>query len=232
MDYREFKATVNQYLSRQVGGDARPVYYDIDQYGPELHRLEQAFPVIRTEVEALLARHTRLPEYHWVNPPAQTISGTTEGRWNVFLLELLGHKLKENRALCPETVRILDRIPHKIQAFLSILEPGKSIPRHQGPYLGYLRYHLALKVPRDDPPSIVVADQPYVWKEGEGVLFDDFWPHEVINRSREPRIVLIVDIYRPLPLLANLVNHTLMKLIAAPTYGRSVAKRVREYGMR
>lgn len=229
MDYHHFKSVINHYLSRHAGGDKRPVYYDIDEYCPALHQLEQAYPAIREEVETLLQQERNLPEYHSVNPPARDISATTEGRWNVFLFELLGHKLKENRLRCPQTVRALDRIPDKVQAFLSILEPSKSIPRHEGPYLGYLRYHLAIKVPRENPPRFVVAEQPYVWREGEGVLFDDFWPHEVINHSSESRVVLIVDIYRPLPFLANLVNHALMKTVAAPTYGRSVAKRARNH---
>jgi aspartyl/asparaginyl beta-hydroxylase (cupin superfamily) len=34
------------------------------------------------------------------------------------------------------------------QAFFSILDGGKSIPRHAAPYRGYLRYHLGLKVPK------------------------------------------------------------------------------------
>ncbi|WP_198962718.1 aspartyl/asparaginyl beta-hydroxylase domain-containing protein [Mangrovitalea sediminis] len=231
MDYHRFKSAVNRYLARHIGGDSRPVYYDIDQYCPALHHLEAAYPAIRTEVETLLSEHLDMPEYHVVNPPAKEISSTTAGRWNVFMLELLGYKLEDNLARCPETARVLERIPGKVQAFFSILEPGKSVPRHEGPYLGYLRYHLGIKVPRENPPSIVVADQPYVWKEGEGVLFDDFWPHEVINHSSEPRVVLIVDIYRPLPVLPNLVNHALLRTIAAPTYGKSVIRKAKAYAV-
>ena len=48
-------------------------------------------------------------------------------------------------------------IPNLFQAFFSILEPGKSIPAHEGPYCGYLRYHLGLIVPEESPPD----DQKY-----------------------------------------------------------------------
>ena len=41
----------------------------------------------------------------------------------------------------------LRQVPNLLGAFFSILDPGKSIPAHDGPYTGYLRYHLALKVP-------------------------------------------------------------------------------------
>jgi hypothetical protein len=53
-------------------------------------------------------------------------------------------------------------------AFFSILDAGKSAPAHDGPYCGYLRYHLGLIVPRDQATH----------DEGEGPL-----PH--LARRRE-----------------------------------------------
>jgi aspartyl/asparaginyl beta-hydroxylase (cupin superfamily) len=35
-----------------------------------------------------------------------------------------------------------------------------------------LTSYLGLRVPKNNPPKIVVNSQDYVWKEGEGVLFD------------------------------------------------------------
>ena len=113
------------------------------------------------------------------------ISATTPKRWNVFLLEIMGHRPAQNRASCPETCRAIEQVPNMIQAFFSILEPGKSVPEHEGPYLGYLRYHLGVRVPVRNPPKLVVNGQDYVWKEGEAVLFDDSWPHSVVNHSEE-----------------------------------------------
>jgi len=52
-----------------------------------------------------------------------------------------------------------------------------------------LRNHLGIRVPKDNPPLIRVAGREYVWKEGEGVIFDDSSPHEVVNHSREARVV-------------------------------------------
>ena len=88
------------------------------------------------------------------------------------MLEILGHRLDSNRALCPETSRLLERVPNLIQAFISILEPGKSVPEHEGPYRGYLRYHLGLRIPKENPPKLVINGQDYIWKEGEAVMFD------------------------------------------------------------
>jgi aspartyl/asparaginyl beta-hydroxylase (cupin superfamily) len=57
------------------------------------------------------------------------------------------------------------------------------------------------------------------------VLFDDSWPHAVINEAGEPRAVLIVDVPRPLPLLPQLVNHFVLWGLAAPLFGRRVARK-------
>ena len=117
-----------------------------------------------------------------------------EKDWKVFYLYAMGEKPAANRARCPRTAALLDQVPGLFQAFFSILDGGKSIPAHAGPYRGYIRYHLGLVVPEDNPPSIRVKDQHYTWKEGESILFDDSWDHEVINKSDGDRVVLIVDV--------------------------------------
>lgn len=228
-DYHKYKDVVNRYLARKAGGKKRPVFFDVDDTCPEFRELERSWSDIRAEVDALLADHVTMPRYHEVNTPATDISGTTQGRWNVFLLELLGHKPKGNRAHCPKTCAALKNVPNLVQAFFSVLAPGKSIPPHEGPYLGYLRYHLGIKVPRENPPTIRVAGRPYTWQEGESMIFDDSWPHEVENEAREPRVVLIVDIRRPLPPIPDLANKAALRLAFAPFYARGVVRRVEKY---
>jgi aspartate beta-hydroxylase len=229
MDYHGAKSAVNRFLLRYAGWDERPVFFDVDAICPELRELERAYPRIRAELDALLERRVDMPQYHEINQPATAISSSTKGKWKVFMLELLGHRPQRNRARCPDTCAALARVPGILQAFFSVLEPGKSVPLHDGPYLGYLRYHLGVKVPKDDPPSIRVAGREYVWKEGQGVMFDDSWPHEVINRSREERVVLIVDVPRPLPLLPRLVNNAMLWGFAAPAYAKKVIGKAEAY---
>jgi aspartate beta-hydroxylase/beta-hydroxylase len=229
MDYHAAKSAVNRFLLRYAGRDARPVFFDIDAVCPQLRELERAWPKIRAELDALFEQRVAMPRYHDVNTPATEISASTEGSWKVYMLELLGHRPERNRMRCPETCAALAKVPGVLQAFFSVLEPGKSVPLHDGPYLGYLRYHLGVRVPKDDPPQIRVAGQPYVWKEGEGVMFDDSWPHEVVNHSREPRVVLIVDVPRPLPLLPRLVNDFVLWKITARTYANKVVGKVDRY---
>jgi aspartate beta-hydroxylase len=229
MDYHRIKTAVNRFLLRYAGWDRRPVYFDIDTICPELRGLERAYPRIRAECDALLESRVAMPRYHEVNTPATEISASTEGAWKVFMLELLGHKPERNRQQCPATCAALAEVPGILQAFFSVLEPGKSVPLHDGPYVGYLRYHLGIRVPQDAPPMIRVKGEPYVWKEGEAVMFDDSWPHEVINHSREARVVLIVDVPRPLPFVPRTLNHFMLWRVAAPAYARKVIAKANNY---
>ena len=229
MDYHIFKSLLNRYLARSVDADRRPVFFDVKTTYPALAAVTDAYPVIRAEFARLLAEWQDLPLYHDIDPGEAAISKTTAKKWSVFLLEILGHRPAANRACCPETCRVLDRVPNRIQAFFSILDPGKSIPEHEGPYLGYLRYHLALRVPAQDPPKLVVKGQDYVWKAGEAVLFDDSWPHSVVNPSAETRAVLVVDVRRPLPAVPDLVNRFITDVVGRHTYGRKVARKAEEF---
>jgi aspartyl/asparaginyl beta-hydroxylase (cupin superfamily) len=232
LDYHIFKSMANAYFGRYVDRARRPTFFNIKEAYPALDLVTQAYPIIRREFDQLMARSNEMPQYHEVDSGERAISDTTPKRWNVFMLEIMGHKPGANRALCPETCRVLERVPHMIQAFFSILEPGKSVPQHEGPYLGYLRYHLGLRVPTQNPPKLVVNAQDYVWREGEAVLFDDSWPHSVVNSASETRAVLIVDVRRPLPAVPDLFNRFLLDVVGRHTYGRHVARKAEQFAAR
>ena len=94
-------------------------------------------------------------------------------------------------------------------AFFSVLDPQFKIPPHIGPYKGYLRYHLGIIIPqeKDKKPFIIVGNKKYYWKEGEGILFDDMFEHYVENPTNYQRVVLFIDIIRPLKSVINILNH-------------------------
>ena len=210
--------------------EPRPTFFDIDKDYPALDEITQApfLPSGRNLTGSAAGR-----------PDAAAISRSRFRRARDFqhhaeALERVhaGMRRLQDRAQlprCPETCKRARSGSQLIQAFFSILDPGKSVPKHEGPYLGYLRYHLGLRVPKDNPPKIIVNGQDYVWKEGEAVLFDDSWPHEVINHSNETRAVLIVDVRRPLPITADLVNGFVTNVIARRFYGRPVARKAEKF---
>lgn len=204
------------YLNQHTGGEKRPPFLDIEKICPQLKEFEENFDTIQKEIELLLEERDSIPNYQDVDSTQKYLTKRSWGNWKVFMLSVWGLDLSENAKRCPKTIEILQKIPNMFQAFISILDPYKSIPPHTGPYNGYLRYHLAIKIPKEDPPTLYVNEQAYQWSEGKGVLWDDFFRHSVRNRAGELRVVLIVDICRPFPLLPHLLNKFILKYIAGP----------------
>ena len=130
----------------------------------------------------------------------------------------------KNQAKCPRTTGLIGKIPGVVSAFFSILDPGKSIPAHRGPYLGYLRYHLALRVPKNNPPKMRVKDEFHL--SGKSIVFDDSLEHEVYNKSDETRVVLIVDFLRPMNLPAHALNVAIFKLAPFSEEAREALRQI------
>ena len=135
--------------------------------------------------------------------------------WRTFNLILFDHDVPGNADRCPEMVRLLKRVPGMQSSLISIIAPGARIPPHNDPAKGVIRYHLAFKVPQDRENCFIKVDgQKYHWAEGEGVVFDDVYDHSVQNNTDEYRVILFVDILRPLKgvpralqTLANVANN-------------------------
>ena len=146
------------------------------------------------------------------------------------MLECLGCKVEANRMRCPETCRALASVPNMIQAFFPFSIRANRYRNMKGPYLGYLRYHLrAAEYPNRILQKIVVNSQDYVWKEGRLFYLDDSWPHSVINHSDEMRAVLIVDVRRPLPFSADIVNRFVTDVVGRYAYGRPVVRKATQF---
>lgn len=213
--YRHPIATLNWRYHRAAGGQNRPPFYGIDETYPALRRLDQNYPVIKEELEAILNYKERIPRYHDLDKGESYISGSEdqEKNWRVFMLWSMVGTPRANQAKCPRTTALLRRIPNVYQAFFSILDAGKSIPAHEGFYFGYLRYHLGLRVPKTNPPTMRVKDQYHTWEEGRSILFDDSWNHAVHNKSDDLRVVLIVDVLRPMPFTLHATNWIITRLL-------------------
>jgi aspartyl/asparaginyl beta-hydroxylase (cupin superfamily) len=220
----------NWFYRRAVDWPGRPVFHDIDRVCPELRILERNYSSIKAEFDFLKRHLPAIPSYHEVDRYQERIAKSPVGgsNWRVFFFEAMGRKIRLNRKLCPNTAALIDRIPRVFQACFSILEPRKSVPAHCGLYNGYLRYHLGIEVPQTSPPSIRIRDRDYTWREGEGVLFDDTWRHEIKNDCPDIRAVLIVDIPRPMTGIASLVSRS-MVVLGRFTYARVVSSKARGF---
>jgi aspartyl/asparaginyl beta-hydroxylase (cupin superfamily) len=203
---------------------------------PELGDLEDAFPAIRVEMLAILKDRDRIPQMRDAydniflykgsgaasrrqNPLVKLASTLIYGKdteifdkigtpnWQTFNLIMFGQDVPRNAARCPTTVALLRRVPGMQSALFSIIAPGTYIPPHNDPAKGVIRYHLALKVPEDRSRCFIsVGGEKYHWAEGQGVLFDDVFDHWVRNDTAEDRVILFVDILRPLTGVARVLQ--------------------------
>ena len=203
---------------------------------PEIGALEDAFVHIRQELDSVLADHDRIPYMHnaydkiffkqdnkgactssaWqivseliYGPDTNIFDKIGSKDWRTFNLIMFNQDIPVNARRCPVTVSLLKRIPGMQSALFSIIAPGTYIPPHNDPGKGVIRYHLALKVPKNRERCFInVNGEQYNWTEGAGVLFDDIYDHWVLNDTDEVRVVLFVDILRPMTGLANLLQQT------------------------
>lgn len=169
--------------------------------------LEDNYELIKAEALNIYDTYD-LPAFNEVNNIFDRIASD---KWKVFILKWYDDPLETNcYQRCPNTCKLLEQMPEVRCAMFSILMPGMHIPPHKGPFTGALRYHLGLSIPKDRKNCyITVNKQNYYWKEGEGVLFDDTYEHEVKNDTNEIRIVLFADIVRPLTIPFSWINNTI-----------------------
>lgn len=200
----------NRIAQASLVGD-RPIF-DNGQF-PWVTTLEAQAPAIRAELSNLLAERQHLPAFHEISPDVGQI--TSDDQWKTFVFMGYGLRSERNLARCPATARALQGIPGLRTAFFSILEAGKRIPLHTGPYNGVLRLHLGLVVPEPAEQCwIEVGGERYSWREGRAVVFDDLYPHQVHNDTSGLRAVLFVDFERPCRAPIKWLNR--LVLMAAP----------------
>ncbi|SEN35247.1 beta-hydroxylase [Sphingomonas gellani] len=101
-------------------------------------------------------------------------------------------------ARCPVTAALIRRIPGLDDASFSVLAPDTHLHDRRGATKGLITCHLGLVVPRDGDVRMRVDDRIVRWAEGETLVFDDTYPHEVWNEARGERLVLAIRFARPL----------------------------------
>jgi beta-hydroxylase len=187
--------------------DADRTFFDPRQFD-WIETFESRWKDVRAELEALLQRQNEIPAFHEVSTKEKPIS---DSRWKTFFFRIYGNEIAEARRLCPTTASMIDEAPDLTTVFFSILDPGKHIPAHRGPYKGVLRYHLGLLVPAGGTDcAIRVGQDVRGWREGGSLVFDDTHEHEAWNDTPAPRAVLFADFVRPMPGVLGRVNRAVL----------------------
>jgi aspartate beta-hydroxylase len=148
----------------------------------------------------------------------EEISANDGRDWRTFVAKAYGANIPRNLSRCPALARLLARHSEVVSATFSYLAPGKHIPLHRGPFRGVLRFHLGLCMPRDDKgnlgATLWIDGVPHRLANGDCLLWDDTYPHEVLNATNDLRVALLLDVLRPdmpadMAILSSLVISTI-----------------------
>lgn len=134
------------------------------------------------------------------------------GEWNEVVLFGTG----ATPHVAPQTCALLQtHLPDAVQLaecgggeiIFSVLRPKTKLQSHCGTTNLRLTAHLGLVVPPEENNNknenefgtckIRVKDTWHTWKEGECIVFDDSFEHEVINDTTSSRAVLLVRFWHP-----------------------------------
>ena len=172
---------------------------------PWIPALEAATDAIRGELLELLQDEGNFGpylEHDGTVPQLNDGSNLGSSDWSAFYLWRDGEVVTENASRCPVTMAALEAAPMPMvpgqtpTVLFSKLAPGAAIPPHHGVLNTRLICHLPIIVPTDCG-SLRVGNYQRAWREGEAIVFDDSMEHEAWNHSELPRVVLLLDIWRP-----------------------------------
>ena len=223
-------AEATERLNLRYAELGNPCVYDNSDF-PWVAGIESEWQLIRRELDRILPRTDELPNIQEITQDATSI--TRDDGWKIFPLVAYGIKSKPNIELCPETWRIVQKIPGLKTAMFSVFRPGKRLPPHRGPYNGVLRLHLGLLVPEHNTNlGIRIGPEIRGWREGSVLIFDDAYEHEAWNETDRPRVVLFVDFEKPLRFPLNLITSGLLNLAVLTPYLREGSKNLRYWERR
>lgn len=176
-------------------------YTDHEKYliFPQSKILEYNWIDIKKEAQQVYLLNKKNVGSHFQSRPNSFWEG-----WTTFPLRMFNVDIIENQSKCPVLTSILKQCPNVPTAFFSVMHENKYLPPHYGPFKGILRYHLGLMIPNGSDNEkaecyISVDNNKYYWKEGHGVLFDETYKHYVFNNTNQKRVILFLDVIRPLP---------------------------------
>ncbi|WP_160778208.1 aspartyl/asparaginyl beta-hydroxylase domain-containing protein [Parerythrobacter jejuensis] len=192
---------------------------------PAIQPLSHSWRVIQREAQALLDGQEDIPDFGKISPDHRRIANGPQ--WKSFFFEGYGFKSAANRSKCPHTAELLDGIPRLVVAFFSIMDGNAHVPRHRGLTKAWLNCHLPLVVPdRPGRCEMQVADRTVHWHEGEWLVFDETYPHEVWNDTGQPRIVLMLQVRRPMRWPGRALARAIYEAIRRTGFVQDVRKAV------
>ena len=171
----------------------------------KLNRIRKQWKIIRSEALRIFEQ-----KLFWKHPP----EGITDtGGWTIFQLFKYGKLSTANCLLAPITCSLVEKIPQITEningiVLFSMMESGTHINPHSGPSNSRLRIHLGLDIPETQNGTDMLAnsssilrvkDEYVAWQNGEFIVWDDSFDHEVWHYSHlnHHRLIFMFDILHP-----------------------------------
>jgi beta-hydroxylase len=194
-------------------------YIDVNHF-PELKLLQDNWEMIRDEAVGL-NQASRIKASDDLDDLG--FNSFFRTGWKRFYLKWYGATLTSANQLCPNTVALINKIPSIKGAMFTMLPPGARLVKHRDPYAGSLRYHLGLVTPNSDDCYIDVDGQKYSWRDGEAVIFDETFIHFAENRTDKNRIILFLDVKRPVNFfLVDWFNRLFSRVVLAAAATKNI----------
>ena len=171
-------------------------------YHKSLSKLQENYHVIRQEaLTAFFGKESAFKE------EAENLR--EEGLWQQLVLFETGVQNANGCKLAPKTCDLILKYMKEIaaeckhgQVKFSVIHSGTHVWPHSGPSNCRLRAHLGLVIPDvtdDERLEIRIADGYASWKEGQFLIIDDSFEHEVWYRKKNGgiRLILLIDMWHP-----------------------------------
>lgn len=210
---RQLRSPFNQLIARSSRVPTTP--FIEPRLFPWAEALEAGWGDIRAELDSLRDRGGEVLPLDQISPDHAGVA--LDGKWKSFVFEAYGYHVPRNRALCPRTVALLEQVPGLVLAMFSIMEPGTYVPLHTGVSKALINAHLGLDVP-DGDCRIEVGGETRWWSPGKLLLLDDTYPHQVWNNTDRTRVVLLMQIRRPVGPMARLIGNAFLAAVRRTGY--------------
>jgi beta-hydroxylase len=191
-------------------------------------------PTVEAATDDILAELHNIQATVTIPSPQEILENqvvlSDDDQWKLFFLYGYGYRDEHNCQLCPATDRAVQSVPGLQSVMFSVLEPGKRLRPHRGPYNGFLRYHLGLIIPDGGTTSFLrVADKTCHWQVGSSLVFDDTYDHEACNDSDKQRVVLFIDFERPMRFPINYLNKFVLFAVRLSPPIRQAIRNIKNY---
>ncbi|MDT8281045.1 MAG: aspartyl/asparaginyl beta-hydroxylase domain-containing protein, partial [Erythrobacter sp.] len=220
---KRLRDPVNAWFAHQSLIDTGPMVNPADLAG--LEALQRDWRGIRDELQSLLAGGEDIPSFGRISPDHRRIASGPQ--WKSFFFYGYGYRARENCAKCPHTSALLEQVPGLVVAFFSILDGDAQIPPHRGLTKAWINCHLGLVVPTAAAGSaceIEVDGRISRWREGEWMVFDETYRHRVWNTTGSRRVVLMLQVERPMRWPGRIAAAALRWIISRTSFVKDVRR--------